>query len=66
MTRKRLFEELAHHDIVIQGANPEMVFSTMLWRMQDRFERIPKRGYWLTGVPVPNEPSASSKLPDVL
>lgn len=56
-SRARLFEELPNHGIDIQGTNPEMVFSTMLWRLQNRFERIPKRGYWLKGEPIPGDPT---------
>lgn len=52
-SRAQLFAELPSHGITIQGTNPEMVFSTMLWRMADRFERIKGRGYWLKGQPVP-------------
>lgn len=63
-TRARLFEELPAHGIYIEGTDPAMVFSTMMWRMRDRFERVPGRGYWLKGVPIPGE--APSTLPDLL
>lgn len=63
-SRAELFAALKAHDIVIQGTNPEMVFSTMLWRMGERFERLPKRGYWLKGEPVPGEVPAD--LADLL
>lgn len=54
-TRKRLFSELGPKGIHIQGTDPEMVFSTMLWRMKDRFERHQGKGYWLKGEPIPGE-----------
>lgn len=63
-SRARLFAEMPAHGLNIQGTNPEMVFSTMLWRMRDRFERLPKRGYWLKGEPVPGE--VPSDLTDLL
>lgn len=63
-SRARLFAELSSHGIIIQGANPEMVFSTMLWRMKDRFERVKGRGYWLKGEPIPAE--AHDDLRDLL
>lgn len=65
-SRRRLFDELPNHDIHLQGRDPEMVFSTMLWRMQDRFERVPKRGYWLKGVPVPDNSDVPDDLADLL
>lgn len=54
-SRARLFAELPAHGIIIQGTNPEMVFSTMLWRMGNRFQRVKGRGYWLKDEPIPGE-----------
>lgn len=66
-SRADLFAELADHDITINGTNPEMVFSTMMWRMKDRFERIPKRGYWIKGEPIPGDPQpVADDLKDLL
>lgn len=66
-TRARLFEHLPERGIAIEGTDPTMVFSTMLWRMKDRFERIPKVGYWLKGEPVPGSPNAMARdLTDLL
>lgn len=66
-SRAELFAALKAHDIVIQGTNPEMVFSTMLWRMGERFERLPRLGYWLKGEPVPGSPNAMAQdLSDLL
>ena len=46
MTRKQLFEALNGRGVVINGSDPQMVLSTMLWRMGDKFIRLPKNGYW--------------------
>lgn len=51
--RDELFHLLTERGWNIQGRDPEMVFSTMLWRMQDRVVRIPKFGYWLPEEPFP-------------
>ena len=47
MPRTELFNELARRGIKIHGKDPEMVLSTMMWRMQDDFIRLPKHGYWI-------------------
>lgn len=66
-SRADLFAALTEQGIEIHGTNPEMVFSTMLWRMGDRFERLPRLGYWLKGEPVPGSPRAmSTDLADLL
>ncbi len=46
LTRKELFDALAENGIEINGKNPEMVLSTMLWRSSDRIVRLPNFGYW--------------------
>lgn len=66
-SRASLFAALPERGIVIEGSDPAMVFSTMLWRMKDRFERIPKLGYWIKGEPVPGSPNAMARdLTDLL
>lgn len=52
-TRKMIAQHLRDENIVLQGADPDMVLSTMLWRMKDRFRRLPPHGYWLTEEPDP-------------
>ena len=47
-SRKELFDALASRGILIEGKDPEMVLSTMLWRSQDRVVRLPSHGYWPT------------------
>ncbi|ERF82832.1 hypothetical protein JQ559_30580 [Bradyrhizobium viridifuturi] len=51
MARDELFKAVTRDGMTIQGKDPEMVFSTMLWRMQDRFVRLRPHGYWLTRMP---------------
>lgn len=46
MSRKDLFEALKEWEVNIQGKDPEMVLSTMLWRSQDKIVRLPQHGYW--------------------
>jgi hypothetical protein len=49
--RSELFQALANAGLIIHGKNPEMVLSTMMWRMQEEFVRIPGHGYWLRNSP---------------
>jgi hypothetical protein len=63
--RNELFSELERRGIKIHGKDPEMVLSTMMWRMQDQFVRLQGLGYWLRDVPWPlanYEPKASAGL----
>lgn len=63
MTRTDLFNEIKRRGLEIHGKDPEMVFSTMLWRMQDRFVRLPKFGYWLKKEPCSVVGYLPSSLP---
>lgn len=48
VSRSDLFKALADMGIVISSeTDPEMVLSTMLWRMRDRIARLKTGGYWL-------------------
>lgn len=49
--RKELFEDLASRGIHIHGKDPEMVLSTMMWRMPQDFIRLAGYGYWLRELP---------------
>lgn len=51
--RSELFAELKSRGIVIEGKDPEMVLSTMLWRERHRVVRLDKGGYWLKEVNYP-------------
>ena len=53
--RDYIFNELEQQGIVLNGTDPKMVLSTMLWRMKDRFKRIPGRGYWFADQPLPGD-----------
>lgn len=44
--RSELYDELQQQGMVLHGKDPVMVFSTMLWRSQDRIVRLPNYGYW--------------------
>jgi hypothetical protein len=47
LPRQHIFQSLIGEGINLQGKDPEMVLSTMLWRLKERFVRIPRQGYWL-------------------
>lgn len=51
ISRETLFSMLPDHGIMLHGKDPQMVFSTMLWRMKERFVRLQGWGYWLTDKP---------------
>jgi hypothetical protein len=51
--RQELFEKLASAGLQIFGKDAEMVLSTMMWRMQEHFVRLPKYGYWIRSRPYP-------------
>jgi uncharacterized coiled-coil DUF342 family protein len=61
-SRRELQAHLREVGIHLQGTDPDMVLSTMLWRMQGKFKRHPPHGYWLTDVPLP----VSTGLTDIL
>lgn len=49
LSREELFPLLRERGLVIQGNDPQMVLSTMLWRMKDeaKITRLKGGGYWL-------------------
>jgi hypothetical protein len=51
MARSELYKRLIERGMVLNGSDPEMVLSTMLWRMQNRIKRLKKGGYWLADIP---------------
>ena len=51
MPRKALLKAVTERGIILSGKDPEMVLSTMMWRMQDEFVRLPRWGYWLKNRP---------------
>jgi hypothetical protein len=46
LSRAELFDGLAERGLAIDGQNPLMVFSTMLWRERSRIARLRGYGYW--------------------
>jgi hypothetical protein len=52
ISRGDLFKALADRGLeIISESDPEMVLSTMLWRMQDQIVRLKSGGYWLAERP---------------
>jgi hypothetical protein len=61
MPREELFAALKKQGVDIFGTDPLMVFSTMMWRMPNRFVRLAGgHGYWLRNEPWP----AAGYFPD--
>jgi len=56
MPRKELLPELRNRGYVIEGGDPDMVLSTMLWRAGEAagVVRIGRGGYWRTDLPSPD------------
>lgn len=46
LSRAELFDKLNKNGVVLNGKNPEMVLSTMLWRTDDLIKRLKGGGYW--------------------
>jgi hypothetical protein len=46
MARRELYESLIRRGVIINGKDPEMVLSTMLWRTKEKIVRLPPYGYW--------------------
>ena len=53
MGRRALFDALVENGIVLEGSDPQMVLSTMLWRSKDRIVRLVPFGYWPAGTEYP-------------
>lgn len=51
--RAELFSLVEHSGLKIQGKDPQMVFSTMLWREPKKIVRLKEHGYWLADEPFP-------------
>ncbi|MDX8468953.1 hypothetical protein RFM26_24905 [Mesorhizobium sp. VK23B] len=51
--RAELFQALVQRGLTMEGSDPEMVLSTMLWRMRTRVARLKSGGYWLADEPYP-------------
>lgn len=55
LSRAELFDGLTSLGLTIEGTDPQMVLSTMLWRMKDSIVRLEKGGYWLAEKPFEAE-----------
>lgn len=53
LTRAELFDALLDRGIVLEGKNPQMVLSTMIWRMPNVIVRLKGNGYWPADDPLP-------------
>ena len=58
VSRADLFKELISRGCTINGKNPEMVLSTMLWRVPEKIIRLKKGGYWLPDKPLEEDSSS--------
>ncbi len=66
--RDPLFDELEQRGIHLVGKDPRMILSTMIWRMSDRFIRLPPHGYWFKDRPfhpANYDPEAISRARDI-
>jgi hypothetical protein len=54
LSRGELFKKLIEQGLIIEGSDPEMVLSTMLWRMRNVVVRLPGTGYWTANRPSPD------------
>lgn len=64
--RSELYKRLIAEGLTISGSDPEMVLSTMLWRMKDQIVRLQKGGYWLADRPYESEYYSGDKELDEL
>lgn len=53
LPRTELYERLTSNGLKLEGKDPLMVFSTMLWRERSRVARIRGHGYWPADQPYP-------------
>jgi hypothetical protein len=63
ISRGDLFKALADRGVIIASeADPEVVLSTMLWRMRDKVVRLKTGGYWLPEKPQPQTADGLTKI----
>jgi hypothetical protein len=65
LTRGELAAELEERGVRLLGKDKESrarYVGTILWRNKDIFENFPGKGYWLVGIPVPENESERKKL----
>jgi hypothetical protein len=54
IARSSLLTRLLNLGLTIEGNDPEVVLSTMLWRMRNKVVRLRKGGYWRADAPSPD------------
>jgi hypothetical protein len=67
--RDELYDLLTARGLVIEGKDPQMVLSTMLWRVRDKVARVKGGGYWPADIPnaeVGYDPSTAQEMDGVL
>jgi hypothetical protein len=63
VSRAELFKALMARGVtILSETDPEMVLSTMLWRMRDRIARLKTGGYWLAEKAYPEAGYAPQNL----
>lgn len=53
LVRSALLRELGERGITIGGAVPTRNLGTLMWRLREHFVNIEGRGYWPSGIEVP-------------
>ncbi|WBH15147.1 hypothetical protein [Sphingomonas radiodurans] len=46
LNRREIADRLPERGLTLQGKDPDMILSTMLWRSKDRVVRLSGHGYW--------------------
>jgi FtsZ-binding cell division protein ZapB len=64
LSRKELFDRLSKVGVEIQGKDPLMVLSTMLWRSKSKVRRLKSGGYWPTNDEV--RPEHTDDIEDLI
>jgi hypothetical protein len=58
LTRGELVERVEEMGYEIHSEDKPRYIGTLMWRNEEMFENIEGRGYWLKGVPLPQDDSA--------
>lgn len=64
LSRQVIFDKLQARGVVIEGKNPLMILSTMLWRTPKRIVRLRGHGYWPADIPyepASHDPAAAQR-----
>ncbi|HDZ72253.1 MAG TPA: hypothetical protein ENH55_05625 [Aurantimonas coralicida] len=69
MLRNDLYPLLVERGMTIEGRDPQMVLSTMLWRMRDQLVRVKGGGYWpadIANAEAGYDPNQSREIDNIL